>query len=280
MPLSEEKRFDSWKEIACFLGRDIRTVRRWEAARGLPVHRVPGDGRRAIFAYQREIEAWLKSADRLSDNDNFRENISLTDFRPKRYAALVLGGCGVLVVAVAVIALVPHAIGAFVHIFGRHGTRILQVSPVYAATTQGIIIDGEGFGPPPKTILISTDGAVDTYAESRSTSMRIDDLGQGQHRWVAGRGGAINSDDIGVKLATWTDSRIVLRGFSGPVGTDCKSKYQIGPGDRLRIIVWGPENNCGPGGPPECPDEIKAGRVAVFETVALPSEDGATDTCH
>jgi len=40
------KRLDSWKEIAAFFGRAERTVKRWEAARGLPVHRLPGNGRR------------------------------------------------------------------------------------------------------------------------------------------------------------------------------------------------------------------------------------------
>ena len=61
MSQPQDRRFDSWKEIASYLGRDIRTVWRWEKERGLPVHRVPGDGRRAIFAYQSEIEAWLKA---------------------------------------------------------------------------------------------------------------------------------------------------------------------------------------------------------------------------
>ena len=42
MSLSEDRRFGSWKEIATFLDRDIRTVWRWEKERGLPVHRVPG----------------------------------------------------------------------------------------------------------------------------------------------------------------------------------------------------------------------------------------------
>ena len=32
-------RLDSWKQIAAHLGRDIRTVRRWEVTEGLPVHR-------------------------------------------------------------------------------------------------------------------------------------------------------------------------------------------------------------------------------------------------
>jgi TolB-like protein/Tfp pilus assembly protein PilF len=54
------RRLDSWKEIAAFLGRAERTVKRWETERGLPVHRVPGGGRSAVFAYSDELADWLK----------------------------------------------------------------------------------------------------------------------------------------------------------------------------------------------------------------------------
>jgi hypothetical protein len=54
-------RLDSWKEIATYIGRDIRTAMRWEKERGLPVHRVPGNGsRQPVFAYQTELDEWLK----------------------------------------------------------------------------------------------------------------------------------------------------------------------------------------------------------------------------
>ena len=52
-------RLDSWKEIAGYLGRDVRTVMRWEGEKHLPVHRVPGGKRRAVFAYKDEIDVWL-----------------------------------------------------------------------------------------------------------------------------------------------------------------------------------------------------------------------------
>jgi tetratricopeptide (TPR) repeat protein len=58
-PLAAE-RLDSWKEIAVFFGRAERTVKRWETERGLPVHRVPGSGRAAVFAYSHELSEWLK----------------------------------------------------------------------------------------------------------------------------------------------------------------------------------------------------------------------------
>ena len=54
------KRLDSWKEIAAFFGRAERTVKRWETERGLPVHRFPGGGRSAVFAYSEELRAWLE----------------------------------------------------------------------------------------------------------------------------------------------------------------------------------------------------------------------------
>ncbi len=49
-------RLDSWKDIASYLGRDVRTVIRWEKDRGLPVRRVPGGKRQAVFAYRAELE--------------------------------------------------------------------------------------------------------------------------------------------------------------------------------------------------------------------------------
>ena len=48
-----------WKEIAAYLKASERSVTRWESTRGLPVHRVPGSGRDAVFAQRRELEAWM-----------------------------------------------------------------------------------------------------------------------------------------------------------------------------------------------------------------------------
>jgi TolB-like protein len=64
------KRLDSWKEIAAFFGRAERTVKRWETERGLPVHRVPGGGRSAVFAYSEELADWLKGRNEELDADD------------------------------------------------------------------------------------------------------------------------------------------------------------------------------------------------------------------
>jgi len=57
-----ERTLVSWKEIAVFLNRAERTVKRWERERGLPVHRVPGGERGGVYAFASELDAWLSSA--------------------------------------------------------------------------------------------------------------------------------------------------------------------------------------------------------------------------
>ena len=54
-------RLDSWKEICTYLGRDRRTLGRWERERGMPVHRIPGGNKPRIFALTSEIDVWLRS---------------------------------------------------------------------------------------------------------------------------------------------------------------------------------------------------------------------------
>lgn len=52
------ERIESWKRIAQYLGRSVRTVRRWERNEGLPVHRLNHGGSNSVFAMRSELEAW------------------------------------------------------------------------------------------------------------------------------------------------------------------------------------------------------------------------------
>jgi hypothetical protein len=63
MQPAQGTRLDSWKTIAEYLDRNVRTVTRWADQRGLPVHRVPGGRRGAVFAFKEEIDAWLIGQD-------------------------------------------------------------------------------------------------------------------------------------------------------------------------------------------------------------------------
>jgi TolB-like protein len=59
LPFGE--RLDSWKEIAAYLKRCERTVRRWEEHECLPVHRLAHDKRSSVYAYRAELDAWWAS---------------------------------------------------------------------------------------------------------------------------------------------------------------------------------------------------------------------------
>jgi hypothetical protein len=58
-------RLDSWKEIAVYLGRQVRTVQRWEIREGLPVHRQFHVKAGTIYAFKHEIDTWLGNRCRL-----------------------------------------------------------------------------------------------------------------------------------------------------------------------------------------------------------------------
>lgn len=56
-----QDRLDSWKEIAAYLRRDVRTVQRWEKKEGLPVHRHQHDKLGSIYAFRGELTQWFSS---------------------------------------------------------------------------------------------------------------------------------------------------------------------------------------------------------------------------
>ncbi|HUE88324.1 MAG TPA: hypothetical protein VMO26_19790 [Vicinamibacterales bacterium] len=53
-----DDRLGSWKEIAAYLGRDVRTVQRWEQTQGLPVHRHRHSRLSTAYAFKSELDAW------------------------------------------------------------------------------------------------------------------------------------------------------------------------------------------------------------------------------
>ena len=53
-----DDRLDSWKEIANYLRREVRTVQLWEKNEGLPVHRHFHKHLGTVFAFRSEIEGW------------------------------------------------------------------------------------------------------------------------------------------------------------------------------------------------------------------------------
>lgn len=60
MTVGEDRRLVGWKAISKFLGRDVRTARRWELERGLPLHRVPGGGSATVWADPDALRVWME----------------------------------------------------------------------------------------------------------------------------------------------------------------------------------------------------------------------------
>ncbi len=52
------ERLDSWKEVAQFFRREVRTVQLWEKHEGLPVRRQLHKKSGSVYAYRRELEQW------------------------------------------------------------------------------------------------------------------------------------------------------------------------------------------------------------------------------
>ena len=55
---STEHRLESWKEIASYLRRTVRTVQRWEREQGLPVHRLRHNKLPTVYAFAGEMDEW------------------------------------------------------------------------------------------------------------------------------------------------------------------------------------------------------------------------------
>src|SRR5262245_14202493 len=67
---SNERRLESWGEIASYLRREIRTVQRWERNLGLPIHRLAVGRQSAVFAYPSELDKWYRDREtRLAKED-------------------------------------------------------------------------------------------------------------------------------------------------------------------------------------------------------------------
>jgi Putative lumazine-binding len=64
-----QKTLESWKQIAAYLDRSERTVRRWEASEDLPVHRRGHQKYDTVFAYKHEIEAWARRRTRFGNQE-------------------------------------------------------------------------------------------------------------------------------------------------------------------------------------------------------------------
>jgi excisionase family DNA binding protein len=260
MSQPNSERFDSWKEIAAYLGRDLRTVRRWEKDKGLPVHRVPGGERRAVFAYRADIDAWLKGqanatsvseevaavnpsstvpADEPSKLNAPDSSELLEPAGPFQRQARI---ASLLIVLGAAI-----AIGGFILGRGRPSSQVSadtqvkmvpdsqesqpkidSVTPILPVAKQKIVIEGSGFG-----LHVPYSNTDSPYLAVRDNTAH----------WAAGRILPHNWDEVMVDVESWKDTEIVISGFSGEYGA---KGWTLAEGDAMEIAIWNPQNGAGP----------------------------------
>jgi TolB-like protein len=93
MPAPTTDRLGSWKAIAAYLDSSVRTVRRWERAEGLPVHRHMHHKLGRVFALRTELDAWRKTRAR-SPHPASRLTSALPSASPWSIAALPFASAG------------------------------------------------------------------------------------------------------------------------------------------------------------------------------------------
>jgi hypothetical protein len=80
MNVSEDSTvLSSWKDIAKYLGKGVRTVQRWERHLGLPVLRTIGAAQKsAVMLYRGDVDAWLATrfSARAPEKDGAQRNQS------------------------------------------------------------------------------------------------------------------------------------------------------------------------------------------------------------
>ena len=97
----QRRRLTSWKEIASHMGRDVRTVMRWEKERELPVRRGSGGKSGVVFADIDELDAWTRGDLGASEAPLPVAERLGPAVRPVRRPRLAIAAAGVLALALA-----------------------------------------------------------------------------------------------------------------------------------------------------------------------------------
>ena len=105
-------RLDSWKEIAAYLNRDLRTLQRWEKTANLPIRRLNKPGMRAVFAYTADLDEWLRQQSP-GPSHTTPEDRSVTTGAPTPATLPAHRGPARAIVSALVILLVLAAVGTF-----------------------------------------------------------------------------------------------------------------------------------------------------------------------
>ncbi len=94
--MADDNRLESWKEIAAYLNREVRTVQLWEKSEGLPIHRLQHSRQGSVYAFKAELDAW----------QNARKSSPLPAEKPATSSRIIWAAAAAILLVVS--------IGAFV----------------------------------------------------------------------------------------------------------------------------------------------------------------------
>ena len=181
-------RLSSWKAIATYLDCSVRTVRRWERAEGLPVHRHVHQKLGRVFALKLEIDSWRRTRargpDQISRSASTPPNASLRSIavlpfdRPKSDAQDDYFAEGLTEQVTSALAMV-HAL----QVTSRRSAA------VFRNTSLGARDIAEQLG-----VHYLIEGSVRRAGNRLRVSAQLIDARQDVHRWAGTYDGAI--DDV------------------------------------------------------------------------------------
>jgi TolB-like protein len=144
-------RLNSWKEIATYLDRDIRTVQLWEKKEGLPVHRHAHAARASVYAYTVEIDAWQKNR-RIQLGETASSSAEATPVVPQadppqehrrvRPTYVISGAVLALVLVAGGLAYWRQANRSKVNLYEHATIAVLPFEDLSAGPIEGYVADG------------------------------------------------------------------------------------------------------------------------------------------
>lgn len=225
-----EERLDSWKAIAAYLDRQVRTVQRWEKEEGLPVHRLPHKKQGSVYAYKSELDAWRqRSLAVVEASLTVAEPASPTPddpFAPSPHVMRLPLWSFVVVAALAL-----AAAGGWWWVRGRSvvPVRAPAASEAPGAASGRLLAQatGEGgaprlvkLGPAPQAAVLSGDGGTLYVADAQDGSLSEVDTASLRVRAVLRLGGALGAlalsgDGRRLYAAHGNDSRLEVVDLPG-----------------------------------------------------------------
>jgi Tol biopolymer transport system component len=263
-------RLDSWKEIAAYLKRSVRTVTRWEREEGLPVHRHVHSKSGTVYAFKPELDTWWSSRGKQLDTQHaILEPRAATGTRNRWIAA------GVVSAALALSALwlatgrrpvssVPTSI-PLTTLPGIEGPPSLSPDGSQVTFERGGDIfvkqvDGEALVQLTNTPALesapawSPDGRLIAFRRADNSLFVISPLGGGERQVGA------TDTPLLLKSMAWTPdgSALVFSELTSPI---CASLFamSVATGEKRRL-TQPPEPSIGDGWPAVSPD----GRLVAF----------------